>query len=72
MYKIVGNFHGEKINEVYATPEYAIGVYLAYVEKWMPSKFSAEAVRAGKDVFNNNFSHQLKMNNDVWLELFVL
>lgn len=68
MYKIVGKFHGEKINDAYVTPAYTLGVYMAYVEKWMPSKFNAEAVSAGKDVFNN-VPHQLKLNNDVWLEL---
>lgn len=69
MYKIIGNCYDEKINTVYATPAYALGVYMAYVEKWMPSQFSAEAVSAGKDVLNNNFPHQLKLNGDVWLEL---
>lgn len=71
MYKIVGRFHGEKINEVYATPAYTIGVYMAYIEKWMPSEFSAEAVSAGKDVFNNNFPHQLKLNDAVWAEISI-
>lgn len=70
MYKITGNFHNEKINEVYATPAYALGVYMAYVEKWMPSEFSAEAVNASKDVFNN-LHHQLKLSDDACIKIII-
>ena len=70
MYKIVGKFHGKKINDVYATPAYTIGVYMAYIEKWMPSKFSTEAVSAGKDVYNN-LPHQLKLSDDACIEITI-
>ena len=69
MYKIIGNHYDEKVNTVYTTPAYALGVYMAYVEKWIPSKFSTEAVSAGKDIFNNNLPHRLIFSADIWLEL---
>ena len=74
MYKIVGRLHGEKINDVYATPACTIGAYMAYIEKYMQcteSKFSAEAVSAGRDVLNNNFPHQLKLSDDVWVKIII-
>ena len=72
MYKIVGNFHGEKINDVYATPAYTVGVYLAYIEKYMlctKSEFSAEAVSVANDVFNNNLPHSLRLSDDACIDI---
>ena len=74
MYKIVGNFHGEKINDVYVTSSYAIGVYMAYIEKYMQctkSEFSAEAINASRDVFSNNFPHQLKLSDDACIKITI-
>ena len=73
MYKIIGRFHGEKINDVYATPASTIGAYMAYIEKYMQctkSKFSAEAVSVCNDVFNN-LPHQLKLSDDVWVKIII-
>lgn len=63
----------KKINEVYTTPAYTIGVYMAYIEKWMQytaSEFSAEAVSVGKDVLDN-LPHQFKLNNDIWVKIII-
>lgn len=73
MYKIVGSFHGKKFNDVYATPAYTIGAYMAYIEKYMQcteSEFNAEAVSAIKDVFSN-LPHKLRINDDAWVKISI-
>ena len=73
MYKIVGKFHGKKINDVYSTPAYTVGVYLAYIEKYMlctKSEFSAEAVSVANDVLNN-LPHQLKFSDDACIKIII-
>lgn len=74
MYKIIGRFHGKEISDVYATPECTIGAYMAYIEKYMQcteSEFSAEAVSVGRDVLTNNFPHQLRLSDDVWVKIII-
>ena len=71
MYKIIGNCYGDKINDVYVTPAYALGIYMAYVEKWFPSNFSTEAASAGKDVFSNNLPHQLKFSDAACIKIII-
>ena len=74
MYKIIGRLHGKKINDVYATPAYTIGAYMAYIEKYMQcpkSEFSAEAISVSKNVFSNNLPHQLKLSDDACIKIII-
>ena len=76
MYKIVGNFFDEEINRECDTPDYAIGVFMAYVQKGMrytdsytSSDAIYEAIDVSRDVYTHDLPHYHKITNDMWLEL---
>lgn len=76
MYKIVGNFFDEEINRECATPDYAIGVFMAYIQRGMQytDSYTAsdaidEAIEVSRDVYTNGLPHYHELTNDMWLEL---
>lgn len=76
MYKIVGNFFDEEINRECDTPDYAIGVFMAYVQKGMrytdsytSSDAIYEAIDVSRDVYKNDLPHFHELTEDMWLEL---
>lgn len=76
MYKIIGNFYGEDINRECATPDYAIGVFMAqvqrglsYTDNYTASDAIDEAIDVSRDVYNNDLPHFHQLTNDMWLEL---
>ena len=76
MYKIVGNFFDEEISRECNSPDYAIGVFMAYVHRGMQytDNYTAldaidEAIDVSMDVYNNDLPHYHKINSDMWLEL---
>ena len=76
MYKIVGNLFDEEINRECATPDYAIGVFMAYVQKGMhytdsytSSDAIDEAIDVSRDVYTHDLPHYHELTNDMWLEL---
>ena len=76
MYKIVGKFFDEDINRGCDTPDYAIGVFMALVQRGMQytdsydaSDAIDEAVNITKDVYTNDLPHYHELTEDMWLEL---
>ena len=76
MYKIIGNFFDEEISRECNSPDYAIGVFMAYVQKGMrytdsytSSDAIDEAIDVSRDVYNNGLPHYHELTNDMWLEL---
>ena len=76
MYKIVGNFFDEEINRECDTPDYAIGVFMAYIQKGMryTDSYTAsdaidEAVEVSRDVYTNYLPHYHELTKEMWLEL---
>ena len=76
MYKIIGKFYDEEINRECDTLDYAVGVYMAYIEKGMQytDSYTAsdaidEAISVSRDVYNNDLPHFHEINSDMWLEL---
>ena len=76
MYKIVGKFFDEDIERECKTPDYAIGVFMAYVQKGMrytdsytSSDAIDEAIDVTTDVYKNDLPHYHEINSDMWLEL---
>ena len=76
MYKIVGNFFDEDINRECDTPDYAIGVFMAYVQKGMrytdsdtSSDAIDEAIDVSRDVYSNDLPHYHKLTANMWLEI---
>ena len=76
MYKIVGNFFDEEINRECDTPDYAIGVFMALVQKgtqytdsYTASDAIDEAVDVTTDVYKNDLPHYHELTEDMWLEL---
>ena len=76
MYKIVGNFFDEEISRECNSPDYAIGVFMSYVQKAMtytdvynvPDAID-EAIEVSRDVYTNDLPHYHEINSDMWLEL---
>lgn len=76
MYKIAGNFFDEEINRECDTPDYAIGVFMAYVQRGMQytdnyttSNAIDEAIDVSRDVYTNDLPHYHELNSEMWLEL---
>ena len=76
MYKIVGRFYDEGINRECDTPDYAIGVFMTYVQKGMrytdsytSSDAIDEAIDVSRDVYTHDLPHYHKITNDMWLEI---
>ena len=76
MYKIIGNFFDEEISRECNSPDYAIGVFMAYVQKGMrytdsytSSDAIDEAIDVSRDVYNNGLPHYHELTNNMWLEL---
>ena len=76
MYTIVGKFYDEEINRECDTPDYAIGVFMALVQRGMQytDSYTAsdaidEAVNVTTDVYKNDLPHYHELSNDMCLEL---
>ena len=76
MYKISGKFFDEEINGECDTPDYAIGVFMAYVQKGMryTDSYTAsdaidEAIYVSRDVYTHDLPHFHQLSDDMWLEL---
>lgn len=76
MYKIVGSFFDEEINRECDTPDYAIGVFMALVQRGMQytdsydaSDAIDEAIDVTTDVYKNDLPHYHELTEDMWLEL---
>lgn len=76
MYKIVGSFFDKEINRECATPDYAIGVFMALVQRGMQytDSYTAsdaidEAIDITTDVYKNDLPHYHELTEDMWLEL---
>ena len=76
MYKIVGKFFDEDIERECKTPDYVIGVFMAYVQKGMrytdsytSSDAIDEAIDVSRDVYTHGLPHYHELTNDMWLEL---
>ena len=76
MYKIIGQFYDEEINREATDANYAIGVFMALVQRGMQytdsydaSDAIDEAVNISKDVYTNDLPHYHELTEDMWLEL---
>ena len=76
MYKIIGNFFDEEISRECNSPDYAIGVFMAYVQKGMrytdsytSSDAIDEAIDVSRDVYTHDLPHYHELTDDMWLEL---
>ena len=76
MYKIIGKFFDEDIERECNSPDYAIGVFMAYIQRGMQytDNYTAsdaidEAISVSRDVYTNDLPHYLEINSDMWLEL---
>ena len=76
MYKIIGKFFDVDIARECKTPDYAIGVFMAYVQKGMrytdsytSSDAIYEAVEVSRDVYTNGLPHYHQLTDDMWLEI---
>lgn len=76
MYKIIGNFFGENISRECKTHDYAIGVFMAYVQRGMQytDNYTAsdaidEAIDVSRDVYTHDLPHYHALTDDMWLEI---
>ena len=76
MYKIIGQFYDEEINRECYTTDYAIGVFMAQVQRGMQytDSYTAsdaidEAIDVSRDVYTNDLPHYHELTEDMWLEL---
>ena len=76
MYKIIGKFFDDEISRECSSPDYAIGVFMAYVQRGMQytDNYTAsdaidEAISVSRDVYNNDLPHFHQLTDDMWLEL---
>ena len=76
MYKIIGKFFDEDIERECNSPDYAIGVFMAYVQKGMrytdsytTSDAIDEAIDVSRDVYTHDLPHFHQLTNDMWLEI---
>ena len=76
MYKIIGQFYDEEINREATDANYAIGVFMALVQRGMQytdsydaSDAIDEAIDVSRDVYNNDLPHYHELTDDMWLEL---
>lgn len=76
MYKIIGKFFDEDIERKCNSPDYAIGVFMSYVQKGMrytdvynvPDAID-EAIEVSRDVYNNDLPHYHELTANMWLEI---
>ena len=74
MYKIVGKFCDEDIERECDTPDYAIGVFMAqvqrglsYTDNYTASDAIDEAIDVSRDVYTHDLPHYfLFVNNFLW------
>ena len=76
MYKIVGKFYGEDVAREATDANYAIGVFMALVQRGMQytDAYDAndaidEAIDVSRDVYTDYLPHYHELNSDMWLEL---
>ena len=76
MYKIIGNFFDVGISRECDSHDYAIGVFMAQVQRGMQytDNYTAsdaidEAIDVSRDVYNNGLPHFHQLTDDMWLEL---
>ena len=76
MYKIIGKFFDADIERECNSPDYAIGVFMAYVQKGMrytdsytSSDAIDETIDVSRDVYTNGLPHYHQLTDDIWLEL---
>ena len=76
MYKIIGKFFDEEISRECNSHDYAIGVFMAYVQKGMrytdsytSSDAIDEAIDVSRDVYTHDLPHYHELTGDMWLEL---
>ena len=76
MYKIIGKFFEEDIERECKTPDYAIGVFMTYVQRGMQytDNYTAsdaidEAICVSRDVYTHDLPHYHELTNDMRLEL---
>ena len=76
MYKIMGKFFEEDIERECKTPDFAIGVFMAYVQRGMQytDNYTAsdaidEAIDVSRDVYTHDLPHYHELTNNMWLEL---
>ena len=76
MYKIIGKLFEDDIERECKTPDYVIGVFMAYVQKGMQytDNYTAsdaidEAIDVSRDVYTNDLPHFHQLTDDMWLEL---
>ena len=76
MYRIVGRLYDEEINREATDANYAIGVFMALVQRGMQytdsydaSDAIEEAIEVSRDVYTNYLPHYHELNSEMWLEL---
>lgn len=76
MYKIIGKLFDEDIERECNSPDYAICVFMAYVQKGMrytdsytSSDAIDEAIDVSRDVYNNDLPHYHELTDGMWLEI---
>lgn len=76
MYKIIGKFYDEDINREATDANYAIGVFMALVQRGMQytdsydaSDAIDESIDVSRDVYTNDLPHYHELTDDMWLEL---
>ena len=76
MYKIIGQFYDEEINREATDANYAIGVFMALVQRGMQytDNYTAsdaidEAIDVSRDVYTHDLPHFHQLTDDMWLEL---
>ena len=76
MYKIIGNFFDVGISRECDSPDYAIGVFMAqiqrgmqYTDSYTSSDAIDEAIDLSRDVYTHDLPHYHELTNDMWLEL---
>ena len=76
MYKIVGKFYDENIDREASEAHYAVGVFMALVQRGMQytdsydaSDAVDEAIDLSRDVYSDYLPHYHELNSDMWLEL---
>lgn len=76
MYKIVGRLYDEEISREATDANYAIGIFMALVQRGMQytdsydaSDAIEEAIEVSRDVYTNYLPHYHELNSEIWLEL---
>lgn len=76
MYKIIGKLFDEDIERECNSPDYAICVFMAYVQKgtqctdsYTASDAIDEAISVSRDVYTHDLPHYHALTDDMWLEI---